>query len=207
MKYLRRFVCLSLAAGIIVTFGAQALQSAPAAEGGDLISLSDGWRIHSSAEINADGPAISSAAMDASAWHPAMVPSTVLSALVKDGTYKDIFFGKNLENVPVESLQESLVVPQGVRIDRGAGRRMRGIDIRGHQLSGRCMAQRPARGLQRMRFWALFASFAWTLPAGLSPAKTSWPSRSFRPGPVISPWDLWTGIRRLPTGIWVCSAR
>ena len=38
--------------------------------------------------------------MDTTGWHPASVPETVLSALVKDGTYTNIYFGKNLETIP-----------------------------------------------------------------------------------------------------------
>jgi exo-1,4-beta-D-glucosaminidase len=61
--------------------------------------LADGWQIASLAQAKAAGAEISSAAFDAAGWHPASVPTTVLSALVQDGTYKDIFFGTNLATV------------------------------------------------------------------------------------------------------------
>ena len=64
------------------------------------VPLADGWQIQSAALVNHDGPTISSTTMDTTGWHPASVPETVLSALVKDGTYTNIYFGKNLETIP-----------------------------------------------------------------------------------------------------------
>ena len=64
------------------------------------VPLADGWQIQSAALANQDGPTISSTTADTAGWHPASVPETVLSALVKDGTYTNIYFGKNLEAVP-----------------------------------------------------------------------------------------------------------
>ena len=40
-------------------------------------------------------------------WYSADVPSTVFGSLVKDGVYKDVFFGKNLENVDPKEFQGS----------------------------------------------------------------------------------------------------
>lgn len=62
--------------------------------------LSRCWRIQSSALGGDDGAEISAPDFDASSWHPAAVPSTVLAALVDEGVYSNIFFGTNLEKIP-----------------------------------------------------------------------------------------------------------
>lgn len=62
------------------------------------IDLHSGWQIHAAGDN--DGPAISSATFSPAGWHPAVVPETVLSALVKDGTYSNIYFGTNLATIP-----------------------------------------------------------------------------------------------------------
>ncbi len=58
--------------------------------------LTDGWTIQSSAQSPAGGAEISSPNFTAANWYRASVPTTVLSALVQDGTYKEIYFGTNL---------------------------------------------------------------------------------------------------------------
>ena len=68
--------------------------------GQNIIGLPDGWQIQSSALVKDDGKMITADTMNTAGWHPAVVPETVLSALVKDGTYTNIYFGKNLEIIP-----------------------------------------------------------------------------------------------------------
>ena len=68
--------------------------------GQNIIGLPDGWQIQSSALVKDDGKMITADTMNTAGWHPAVVPETVLSALVKDGTYTNIYFGKNLETIP-----------------------------------------------------------------------------------------------------------
>src|SRR5580704_5584944 len=57
------------------------------------IPLATGWQIQSSALAGIDGAAISSSGATTAGWHAASVPETVLSALAKDGTYSNIYFG------------------------------------------------------------------------------------------------------------------
>jgi exo-1,4-beta-D-glucosaminidase len=79
----------------------------PAAHGqsGDVMNLTNGWRIQGAAELASDktepvGDAISSHRFSTTGWHAAAVPTTVLGALVKDGVYTNIFFGTNFSQIP-----------------------------------------------------------------------------------------------------------
>ena len=62
--------------------------------------LRENWFIQSSAEVHADGAAISKAGFATANWYPATLPSTVLSALVKDQVYPDPYTGMNLRTIP-----------------------------------------------------------------------------------------------------------
>ncbi len=62
--------------------------------------LRDNWFIQSSAEVHADGAAISKPGFATANWYPATLPSTVLSALVKDQVYPDPYTGMNLRTIP-----------------------------------------------------------------------------------------------------------
>jgi len=61
--------------------------------------LNENWRIMSSALAAADGAEISSELFETQDWYTAEVPSTVMAVLLKNNVYKDIFTGKNLEQV------------------------------------------------------------------------------------------------------------
>jgi exo-1,4-beta-D-glucosaminidase len=63
-------------------------------------SLHDGWRIQSSAEVAADGAAVSAPGFDVSRWHKTSVPSTVVGALVDDKVYPDPYYGDNITRLP-----------------------------------------------------------------------------------------------------------
>jgi exo-1,4-beta-D-glucosaminidase len=64
--------------------------------------LNRGWRLQSSWNVVQDGSLISQLSYDASGWHEIhSMPVTVLQALQEDGTYPNLYFGKNLtETVP-----------------------------------------------------------------------------------------------------------
>ena len=62
--------------------------------------LSQNWQIQSSCEVKADGHEISIPGFRAQGWHKASVPTTVVAALVADGTYPDPYFGMNLRSFP-----------------------------------------------------------------------------------------------------------
>jgi exo-1,4-beta-D-glucosaminidase len=58
------------------------------------------WRLQSSCEVKAGGAQVSVAGFDASGWHRADLPSTVVGALVTDKTYPDPNYGTNLRSLP-----------------------------------------------------------------------------------------------------------
>jgi exo-1,4-beta-D-glucosaminidase len=62
--------------------------------------LRQGWTIQSSAEVSQSGAAISAAGFRTGGWYPAIMPSTVFSALVAAKKYPDPYFGTNLRSVP-----------------------------------------------------------------------------------------------------------
>jgi len=72
----------------------------PAAAASTTLQISSGWRIQSSAKVTAGGDAIATPGFDASTWHPATVPTTVVAALVANGEYPDPYFGTNLRSIP-----------------------------------------------------------------------------------------------------------
>jgi exo-1,4-beta-D-glucosaminidase len=91
---MRRFVILAAAFSTI-------LGGTPAAEPADLqLDLREGWAIQSSAKVAEGGEAVSRPGFPTVGWHRATVPSTVVAALVADGTYPDPHYGTNLRSFP-----------------------------------------------------------------------------------------------------------
>ncbi len=64
------------------------------------IFLSDGWLLQSSYLVEAEGKEISSPDFQPTDWYLATVPTTVLSALVKNGVYPDPYVGLNNMKIP-----------------------------------------------------------------------------------------------------------
>ena len=85
----------ALAAATAVMAGAEELR----------IDLEGGWSIQSSARVKGDGEALSRPGADTAGWHRASVPTTVVGALVSDGTYPDPYVGKNLRQIPGTSYE------------------------------------------------------------------------------------------------------
>ena len=69
--------------------------------------LKTGWHLQSSTQIDAPGEKISAIGFDTTGWYPTSVPTTVLSALVKNGVYRDPYFGKNLETISYEPFRSA----------------------------------------------------------------------------------------------------
>jgi exo-1,4-beta-D-glucosaminidase len=72
---------------------------APGAATGSGIVLREGWAIQSSADVRETGQVVSMPGLDVRNWYPAVLPSTVLSALVQDRVYLDPYFGMNLRTI------------------------------------------------------------------------------------------------------------
>jgi exo-1,4-beta-D-glucosaminidase len=64
------------------------------------ILLTENWQIQSSCEVKADGREVSNVGFRPDGWHKARVPTTVVAALVADGTYPDPYFRMNLKSFP-----------------------------------------------------------------------------------------------------------
>ena len=85
-------------------------------------TLKDGWMIQSSADVAVPGEKISTAGYKTANWYPTSVPSTVLAALVKNDVYRDPYFGKNLETIPVEPFQSAWWYRTEFDLDPSVGR-------------------------------------------------------------------------------------
>jgi exo-1,4-beta-D-glucosaminidase len=84
------FVLLSLAV----------LVSRAAGEDSPELRLASGWAVQSSCKVKATGAEVSRVGFPTQGWHTATVPTTVVSALVAEGTYPDPYSGKNLALMP-----------------------------------------------------------------------------------------------------------
>ncbi len=88
------------------------------------VSLGDLWYIQSSEKAKGTGEQISQPGFKIDSWYPAIVPSTVLGTLVENNIYPDIFFGKNLADVPTAPFEVSwwyrkeFTVPMGPGLTR-----------------------------------------------------------------------------------------
>lgn len=100
MNCFRRPFLLLAAALASLFLGVPGTLGGPNPPLGHLLLLETDWRIQSAALAGADGGELSTGNASLRDWHPAAVPSTVLSALVRDGTYTNIYFGTNLAAIP-----------------------------------------------------------------------------------------------------------
>ena len=64
------------------------------------LPLSGEWRLQHAAFAGGSGATVSRPGFAAADWHRTEVPSTVLRALVRDGTYRDPRFGLDVYTIP-----------------------------------------------------------------------------------------------------------
>jgi exo-1,4-beta-D-glucosaminidase len=95
-----RFRFVSASSLGIVLAALPALAADRPAGPGVAVRLREGWALQSSCQVGAAGDEISRPGFRTDGWHRAAVPTTVVAALVADGTYKDPFFGVNLRSLP-----------------------------------------------------------------------------------------------------------
>ncbi len=62
--------------------------------------LREGWAIQSSAKVDQGGERLSQPGFATTDWHRATVPTTVLGALVADGTFPDPHYAMNIRDIP-----------------------------------------------------------------------------------------------------------
>ena len=61
--------------------------------------LSDSWKVQSSAKISLPGEEVSNSQIEEKEWYDAVVPSTVMGTLIRNGIYTDVLEGTNYENI------------------------------------------------------------------------------------------------------------
>jgi len=91
-----------LAAGIVLATALLFPAISSARDGAAVLELKDGWAVRSSADLQAGGEEISRPGAGLSGWYPTRVPTTVLSALVKNKIYQDIYFADNLAKIATD---------------------------------------------------------------------------------------------------------
>jgi exo-1,4-beta-D-glucosaminidase len=79
---------------------ARALAQTSDQEDRAVVRLHDNWAMQSSCLTDAKGEQISAPGFAADGWHQVTVPTTVVAALVADGTFADPFVGINLRSLP-----------------------------------------------------------------------------------------------------------
>jgi exo-1,4-beta-D-glucosaminidase len=79
---------------------ASVVATPPEGAGSPAMLLRQDWAIQASSDVHETGAAISTPGFKARGWYPATLPSTVLSALVKDEVYPDPYTGMNLRSIP-----------------------------------------------------------------------------------------------------------
>jgi exo-1,4-beta-D-glucosaminidase len=86
---------------VILSFlGASTAVAAAEPAGPSSLLLREGWALESSAQVKADGRALSTPGFAARGWYRATLPSTVVSALVSARVLEDPYTGTNLRSMP-----------------------------------------------------------------------------------------------------------
>jgi len=82
------------------------------------IPLSQNWSLQSSCAVKATSQEIATPGFRATGWHKTSVPTTVVAALVADGTYPDPYFGMNLKSFPgMNYSSDSFFAKQSMPVD------------------------------------------------------------------------------------------
>ena len=92
---IRLFVVLSCLTSLV-----RGLAGGSEANESHAMLLRANWFIQSSANLHAEGAAISTVGFQSKDWYPATVPNTVLSVLAEDKVYPDPYTGLNLRSIP-----------------------------------------------------------------------------------------------------------
>src|SRR5438132_8178032 len=66
-----------------------------------------GWQIHDSQGVSDSGPTISQPGYAAGGWHAVAPRSTVMSGLLQNGKYPDIFTSTNMKNVDASQFKRN----------------------------------------------------------------------------------------------------
>jgi exo-1,4-beta-D-glucosaminidase len=109
MKYLRLSVKLQATfAGLLLFLATCCLsENLKAQNNHNELILDKNWYIQSETKVPDKGEVISSETYKPEGWIPATVPTTVLGALINNGTYKDPYYSRNLESIPLEQFKNA----------------------------------------------------------------------------------------------------
>src|SRR5262245_25699677 len=88
----------SLAPGAVASASPDTSTTTTLAESTGASTPVAGWQIQSSAQVSADGAAVSRTQFNARSWYPVGPRSTVLAGLVQNGKYPDLFYSANLRD-------------------------------------------------------------------------------------------------------------
>ena len=88
---------------LIVSFAGMQADGGETSEPGQRQVFREGWQLKSSFLVAEEGARVSTAAYRPQLWHTTSVPSTVLSALVKNGVYPDPRIGLDCYRIPDSS--------------------------------------------------------------------------------------------------------
>lgn len=92
---------LLIAAGFLHLISCSRPQVVPVSDS----DLNTGWRLFSSATIQVGGDVISQQAFDPEIGLSVHIPATVLSGLIQNNIYKDVYYNMGLENINKEAFQ------------------------------------------------------------------------------------------------------
>jgi exo-1,4-beta-D-glucosaminidase len=79
---------------------AQTSSAVPTRKAETRLALTDGWNLQSSSKVEQSGDVISKPSFQPHNWYGVTVPTTVVSAVVKDKVLPDPFYGMNLRKFP-----------------------------------------------------------------------------------------------------------
>jgi len=101
---IRSFLRVVFTSSLLVLFVthsfAQAAGHAGLGPASEKVSLSDNWRLQSSAKVDDKGEVVSTPRFLPRGWYTVTVPTTVVGAMVKQKVYPDPYFGMNLRQFP-----------------------------------------------------------------------------------------------------------
>lgn len=171
--------------------------------------LSRGWYVSSSEHLAQGGAYIASPACPLKGWYPAVVPSTIMSTLVANNVYTDVFVGDNLKRVPAKLFERSWWYRTEVAVPKdAAGKTIRlefnGIVYRANiWLNGQLLASAdtikgPFRRFSLDVSRALLPGKKAVLAVEVIPARAGEPSIGFadwNPRPPDNNLGLWREVK------------
>lgn len=81
--------------------------SAQHSEVSSRIPLKENWMVVRSGNTTLNGASLSKPGIQTEGWYTAVVPSTIMGVLTRNGQYKDVFVGDNYKNIDKKQFDES----------------------------------------------------------------------------------------------------